>query len=156
MSHVSSTPEAAWAASRSLHETFPATDAAHVLLVQGNGRPGLRGLRLSLQREGYTVTEVGWVAELFDYLREPLCGCGRGDIPDLIVADLDAMGSHDAFKVLADVCRAGASTRLILLSFRPDPELRRRADQLPSTYLLTQPCSVEDVRDLALSLIRPC
>jgi DNA-binding response OmpR family regulator len=142
------------AAPLSLHETFPSTDAAQVLLVHEH-RASLGSLRVALRQEGYSVKEIGWVADLFDYLREPLCASGPIDLPDLIIVDLDALTGSGALRVLADLHDAGPRTRLIFLASWPDPELRRQVDQLRSAYLLDKPCTVDEVRYLTLSLIRP-
>ena len=139
---------------RSLHETFPATTEPEILLVDQERR-AVAPLAVALRGEGYLVIEIGWLADFFEFFRQPLCSCGATDFPDLIVANLDGFPRRVALKLLTDLTRAGPGTRLILMASAPDRALRRKVDELPWVHLLEKPCSAEDVRDLALSLVRP-
>lgn len=154
MSRELSLHQTIWPAPRSLHETFPAAEEAQVLLVHGEPA-SLEPLQLALQQEGFTVNEAGWLAELLDYLREPLDSCSPTNLPDLFVADLDTLGSSGSLEVLSAVCSAGAGARLIVLASAPNAALRRQVEELPSALLLEKPCTDDD-RYLALGLLRPC
>ena len=114
-----------------------------MLLVHGEPA-SLEPLQLALQQEGFTVNEAGWLAELLDYLREPLDSCSPTDLPDLFVADLDTLGSSGSLEVLSAVCSAGAGARLIVLASAPNAALRRQVEELPSALLLEKPCTDDD------------
>jgi DNA-binding response OmpR family regulator len=149
--HLTQSHTMATAAQLCLQETFP-SDAGQVLLVH-EPRASLKSLRAALQQEGYAVMEAGWEAEPFECFREPSGLSEATEIPDLIIVDLDALARAGALKLLADFRAAKPGARLILLASWPDPELRRRVEQLPSAYLLDKPCTVDEVSYLALSLL---
>ncbi len=124
-----------------------------VLLIDPSSRT-LETRAFILRREGYAVTEIEWLADLFEYLRAgpraPFEGC-----PDLIAADVDGFSGRVVLKLLTDLKKACPETRLILLASEPAPALYRKIEELGSVHLLEKPCTEEAVRDLALSLVRP-
>ncbi len=108
-------------------------------------------LSVSLQRRGFEVCKYGSGTDLIKQLTE---SAGNGQIPNLIVSDVQMPGAN-GLDVLHCARRTAPDTPVILITAFGDRHIHKRAQELGAAMIIDKPFDLKFLHSKVSELLAP-